>query len=463
MQKRLQSAAIVLAISMQPLCIHAGGERPSATDYMVGGAMLGVAVGYVYWRSLPDSDETLIKKARDLHNRTSAKIKQQYSDGEDTCEHFARSHIGSQSFDKVHEHYTRECNEMHNIRSQLYDRMKKRDRSSLAYAVMDECAEALDESIQVLNARITYMDRHTGYFRLYSADQRASYLFQRGCPSGDVPCKADYREAIDDVQRYKNFSGLGRRSALYKRVDEVTLPRLNEEFRAIDKRIEDAEQARRNAAFAWGMFKFGAAVYQASVEAQQNQPQPQSVNSAPTRSHTNNGYVNDQAEAVRNAKAQQQAQDLRNSEEAAVQEAKRRSKITAAAEQEKRDLEQAKQESLKTHQQEQAKRSNMSQRELHKDCDQFECKAGDGSREARCPVRHRNCLANRCLRGLSADQCRAAKVDHTRCSYDTCYNGSAADCPKYQAHKDCNRSWCNYHKDSMCPRFHDRSRLNPSR
>lgn len=63
MKKRLQLAAIILAISTHQLCV--AQDRNNT----IGIGLVGVIVGYIYWQTLSAPDEVLVKKIDDSQHQ----------------------------------------------------------------------------------------------------------------------------------------------------------------------------------------------------------------------------------------------------------------------------------------------------------------------------------------------------------------------------------------------------------
>jgi hypothetical protein len=425
MIRRFNVALLAAMLISQPTCVRADGE-----GVFLKVVVSGVIVGGIWYACQPDSNETAVKKARNLIDDVEAE--RSYQNDEPGLRRFAQQNLRELSVDELRQKTIREREKVLKMHNDMRSRLAKTD-----YDIeLRECVDALNQAYYALSMKLEYLDRYTPYLKFYAAGDRARALTERGCPSGyTISCAQEFRNAIDDIEKTKG-------GALYTRLhNEImteTYPKLVKKYGDINKRV--AENRDQDAA-AWiaGQVVRGvvsgvvqAALTPSSAPAQPQQQARQTTaqqqeQAAVEQAKKNSLVTQHQEEAMRQAKARQERQQPTvSAEEAAMQQAL---------------LDDAK-----------------TQQQAHARCTYDTCQKGSGPE---CPAyqSHKNCTPDRCAKGLSQQACPAQKLYHAQCMHDTCYKGSAAQCPAFQAHRNCNDIWCNYHQDAWCPRFHDRSNL----
>lgn len=421
MTRKLNAALLAVALISQPRYMRADGE-----DVFIKATAGVVGIGLVWWAFQPDSDETVIKKARSLID-TVGQHPRVVGHSEFDRQNFAQGLQGS--VEDTQKEFLKERTALRDLHDDVLSRLKKSESEMQSIALHD-CAYGLNASLDALNIKHAYLNQHAGYFKLYKANERARSLMQRGCPSGyDISCAQDFRNAMDEIERFMNPNYGQTATNLSDRVERETYPQLVKKYGDINKQIEDdrrRKQTRDMAMNAVGVV--AGALWEASTQPQQQPAQPtaaQLEQAAVEQAKKNSKVTQHQEEALRQAKAQQE-RDRKKSEDAAMQQAL---------------LNDAK-----------------TQQQAHAKCTYGTCYKGSGPE---CPAyqKHKDCTPERCAKGLSLQSCPAQELYHGKCTHDTCYKGSAAQCPAYQIHRNCNNIWCNHHQDAWCPRFHDRSNL----
>jgi hypothetical protein len=414
MTRKLNAALLAVALISQPRYMRADGE-----DVVAKVAAGVVGIGLIWWALQPDSDETVINKARNLVD-TVRQHPRVVGDSEFDRQNFAQGLQGS--VEDTQREFLRERAAIRDLTDNILSRLAK-PGSDMRLIALHDCARELNASLDALNIKHAYLNQHAEYFKLYKANERARALIQRGCPSGyNNSCAQDFRHVMDDIERFMNPNYRQEGTNLFSRVERDTYPQLVRKYGDINKQIENErrhKQTRDMAMNAVGVV--AGALWEAST---QQQSAAQLEQAAVEQAKRNSKVTHDQEEMLRQAKAQQ---ERKRSEDAAMQ--------------------QALLNDAKTQQREHAK------------CTYGSCDKGSGPE---CPAyqKHRDCTPERCARGLSQHVCPAQELYHAKCTHDTCYKGSAGQCPAYQIHRNCNNIWCNYHQDAWCPRFHNRSSLN---
>lgn len=440
MTRRLSAALLAVALISQPTCMRADGE-----DVILKAAAGVVIIGGIWYVCQPDSNETAVKKARSLIADVDASLYYPAGSERDT-QSFAYRYLRGSSFEETRQKTIKERDAVLKAHDDMRVRTAKADHAERE--ILKESQDRLNQTFYALNTKLAYLDQYAPYFKFYVANERGCALLERGCPSGyNNECAQDFRNAMEDIENTKNGASL---TSLHNHTMTDTYPKLVKKYGDINKQIAE-NRNNQNEAAAWVAGQVVRGIVSGVVQAALTpppapaQPQPQQQarqttaqqqeQAAVEQAKKNSMVTAHQEEALRQAKARQEQERRQaavNQDEQAVKQAKQNSIDTFNKEQEDR----AKKNSLETNKQEEEKRKK----------DQLE-------------ALHQNCPPDRCLKGLSQQQCPAQQRNHAQCTHDTCYKGSAAQCPAFQAHRNCNDIWCSYHQDAWCPRFHDRSNL----
>jgi len=420
MIRRLNAALLAVALIVQPKSVRADGE-----DLLKAAAGVVIVGGAIWYASRPDSDETALRKAKNLIDQVGTQSSTQDGD-ERALQSFAHRYLSGSSFEEIRQKTIKERNAVLNAQSDMRSRVFKADYANRE--TLRECSDDLNKVYVALSTKLAYLDQYANYFKLHVANERGRALINRGCPWGyDSDCAQDFRKAMDEVERHNNNAPY---SALRQKVSQETYPQLAKKYGDICKHIEDDRRQREAVA---ATIRLAGAVAGALLEASAQQ-QPTNVSSGQTaaqqreqaameQAKKNSQITANQEEVMRQAKARQEQerrQAAANSEEAAMQ--------------------QALLNDAKTQQQDHAK------------CTYDTCHKGSGPE---CPAyqAHKNCTPERCAKGLSQQACPAQMLYHAQCTHDTCYKASGAQCPAYQAHRNCTKSWCVHDQDPYCPRW----------
>lgn len=299
MIRRLNVALLAAALISQPRCMGMSSDGENILKAAAGVAIVG---GAIWYAAQPDSDDTAIKKARNLIDNVDAQLP--YQDGDEVgLQSFAHRYLCGASFEEVRQKTIKERKTVLNTQSDIRLRISKAD--SDRREILSECSDGLNETYLALIAKLAYLDQYANYFKLHVAHERSLALLNRGCPRGySSDCAQDFRKAMDEIERLNNNAP---HSALRQKVSKETYPRLAKKYGDINKRVEDD---RRQREIVEATTRVVGAVAGALLEASAQPPQQQTTN------------VSSRQTTARQTTAQQQDQ-------AAVEEAKKNSLVTA--------------------------------------------------------------------------------------------------------------------------------------
>lgn len=460
--KSLLLSAIIL---IQP-CVHADGWTFS--DYVASaaatGAGIGAAVGAYLWLNKLETNGELVSKARALQTEHATLVddwsSRKYRSEEKDRVRFAQQYM-RESYDTTRMQLSNAHDNCVSIRRQLLERIK--ELSIKNQDATPECktlilhADSMYRSADAIHNALSYLSLNRPYFKLYDSTRRVENAIDRECSNFHgsdrlASCahmlKALIVEHEKTMKAYDHAAGSrlcdqandkhDTLMMLYKRIEaaDVTVKRKREEARLEQARLERMREESRLATL------------------QQERDRQTRLDEAKRQEQKN-------IEAARQARLKTHAQEQ---EKRNLDEAKRRSLETYNKELEQRAIEYAKQESLKTHAAEEKMRAEYAMR--HRNCTRYICYAQDGTLSTRCPVYHKDCPADRCLRGLPLEECKRCRpvsaahevrATHDRCRHTICFEQKDAECPAMKAHVRCDSTWCNHYHDSKCPRFHERT------
>jgi hypothetical protein len=303
MIRRLNVALLAAAFISQPRCMGMGPDRENLLKAAAGVAIVG---GAIWYASQPDSDETIIKKARKLIIDQDAQPA--YGGDELALQFFAHRYLSGPSFEAVRQKTIKERDTVLNMHSDIRLRISKADFDRRE--ILSECYDGLSQTYVALIAKLTYLDQYANYFKLHVANERALALINRGCPRGyNSDCAQEFRKAMDEVERLNNNAP---HSALRQKISEETYPQLAKKYGDLNKRIEDD---RRQREIVESTSRVVGVVAGALLEASaQPQQQPTNVSSRQTTAQQQDQAAIEQAkknslvtahqeEALRQAKA----------------------------------------------------------------------------------------------------------------------------------------------------------------
>ncbi len=251
MMQRSKSAALLAAIIItQPLYMRADDRSWGLWDYLCAGAAAGAGVGAVIWGLSPESEEALIKNARETLNANESLGTHQFGAHEADLKAFAKTHIaGSFDYAKTKAESARDA--LNSARTKLHDRLNTLSQDNIHYQEMRNLADRLEMVASTYQARINYMNKNRAYFKLYESMQASESFRKNGCTqfSGKyrtINCIDSMEKAMKDLDQKIRDEGHYSSSLLSQAWNEKDeLARLHDRIKASDSYINERIQLRK--------------------------------------------------------------------------------------------------------------------------------------------------------------------------------------------------------------------------